>query len=226
MISLLSGAVAGVTHVLSGPDHLAAVAPLAVERRGRAWTTGVRWGLGHACAVILVGILCLWLRGLLPLELLSSWAERFVGIGLIGIGLWGTGKALSKHVHAHEHAHDGHRHVHIHLHSHRTAHRRGSGEAKPHAHAHAAFALGALHGLAGSSHFFGLLPALAFPTTTQAVGYLSAYGLGTIAAMAGFSWVINWVGKAFSFRAAAAYRMLLLGVSLSAICLGGVWLVS
>lgn len=226
MISLLSGAVAGVMHVLSGPDHLAAVAPLAVQRQSGAWTTGVRWGLGHSGAVIVLGLLCLWLREMLPLELFSSWAERLVGLVLIGIGLWGMNRALSKHIHAHEHTHDGHRHAHLHLHSPRTAHPRGRDETRPHAHTHAAFALGTLHGLAGSSHFFGLLPALAFPTAAQAVGYLSAYGLGTIAAMAGFSWLIGWVGGVFSFRAAAAYRLLLLGASLSAIGLGGVWLMA
>ena len=30
-------------------------------------------------------------------------------------------------------------------------------------HAHASFCLGVLHGVAGSSHFFGVLPALALP---------------------------------------------------------------
>jgi sulfite exporter TauE/SafE len=211
-------------HVVSGPDHLAAVGPLAMEQRTRAWAIGLCWGLGHASTVILVGILCLWLRELLPLAALSSWAERLVGIALVAIGLWGIRRALSKHVHAHEHAHEGHRHMHIHLHSHQTAHRHNDGEAKTHVHGHAAFALGNLHGLAGGSHFYGVLPALAFSTTGEAVVYLSAYGCGTILAMLVFSWLMGRVRRCFSFQTVAAYRVLLLAVSVSAVGLGTLWL--
>ena len=34
---IFTGLAAGVTHVLSGPDHLAAVAPLSMTRQGRSW---------------------------------------------------------------------------------------------------------------------------------------------------------------------------------------------
>ncbi len=50
-----AGLVAGFVHVLSGPDHLAAIAPYAVDSRSRAWRTGVRWGLGHTAGVLCVG---------------------------------------------------------------------------------------------------------------------------------------------------------------------------
>jgi NAD(P)-dependent dehydrogenase (short-subunit alcohol dehydrogenase family) len=48
MLTALSGVVAGVFHVLSGPDHLAAVAPLAASDRGRSVRAGWTWGAGHA----------------------------------------------------------------------------------------------------------------------------------------------------------------------------------
>ncbi len=48
MTLAFAGLVAGFVHVLSGPDHLAAIAPYAVDGKSRAWRTGVRWGLGHA----------------------------------------------------------------------------------------------------------------------------------------------------------------------------------
>jgi hypothetical protein len=41
-------------------------------------------------------------------------------------------------------------------------------------HAHASFCLGVLHGVAGSSHFFGVLPALALPTRAAALTYIAA----------------------------------------------------
>src|SRR5215467_9705630 len=107
ILALIGGTVAGILHVWSGPDHLTAIAPLAVRRPRRAWVPGARWGLGHSAGVAVVGLLSLWLRDLLPLDLLSSWGERLVGVMLFGIGLWGLRKALSKQVHSHEHLHDG-----------------------------------------------------------------------------------------------------------------------
>src|ERR1035441_3217239 len=177
MIAAITGLIAGIIHVWSGPDHLTAIAPLAVRRPERAWVPGVRWGLGHSAGVAVVGLLTLWLRGLLPVDLLSSWGERLVGVMLFGIGLWALRKALKSNVHVHEHDHDGQRHLHIHTHGQHTAHPATRDEA--HHHAHVAFGIGILHGLAGSSHFIGVLPILAFPTKVQAVAYLVALGAGS-----------------------------------------------
>lgn len=217
---------AGVIHVLSGPDHLAAVAPLSVSRRGRgrAWMTGFRWGVGHSAGVLVVGLLSLWLRELLPLEALSAWAERFVGVMLVGIGLWGLRQAVTRHVHVHEHIHDGERHAHIHVHGEHTAHEHAAVEAPAHAHTHAAFAVGTLHGLAGSSHFIGVLPAMAFPTASQAVAYLVSYGVGTVLAMAVFSAVVSLLARRVETRRADAYRTVMTACSVVALVVGGYWL--
>src|SRR5882724_6738261 len=122
MIAAITGLVAGTLHVWSGPDHLAAIAPLAARNRSGAWLPGARWGFGHSAGVGLVGLLSLWLRDLLPVNLLSTWGERLVGVMLFGIGLWALSKAFK--VHAHGHEHDGNRHVHLHTHTHRVAHER------------------------------------------------------------------------------------------------------
>ena len=42
MLIAFTGLLAGCFHVLSGPDHLAAVAPLALSSRTRAWREGWR----------------------------------------------------------------------------------------------------------------------------------------------------------------------------------------
>ena len=70
LAATLAGLAAGLIHVLSGPDHLAAVAPLA-GGRGRAWRAGFLWGLGHSGGVLAVGLLALALRGALPIDALS-----------------------------------------------------------------------------------------------------------------------------------------------------------
>jgi len=219
MIAVLTGLIAGAVHVVSGPGHLTAVAPLAAQRPRRAWLPGVRWGLGHSAGVALVGLLSLWLRDLIPVDLLSTWGERLVGVMLFGIGLWALRNALKPSVHAHEHEHDGDRHVHFHTHGHPH-----SNDRAPHHHTHAAFGIGTLHGLAGSSHFLGVLPALAFPTKLQATGYLIAYGVGTVAAMAAFSWGIGLMAARFETRGAKAYRNLLGACALAAMGVGCFWL--
>ncbi len=221
MISILPGFLAGLIHVFSGPDHLAAIAPLAVKGHQRRWLAGVRWGTGHALGVGVLGAGSLLLRGALPIDMISSWSERLVGVLLIGIGLWGFRRAFRNQVHSHEHVHGGERHVHIHVHS----HARGHGQANAHAHGHAALGIGALHGLAGGSHFLGVLPALALPSAEHAVAYVLAYGAGTIAAMATFSTLVGLVAARCEIGGALAYRRLMSVCSCAAVGVGCAWLV-
>lgn len=220
MISIVTGFLAGTIHVLSGPDHLAAVAPLSLESRKSGWRIGLRWGLGHAGGVLCVGLVVLMLREVLPIHALSDLAERLVGVVLIGLGLWGLHKAFRNHVHVHEHTHNGesHRHVHMHPHGHSTS-RPGQ-----HTHTHTAFAIGTLHGLAGSSHFLGVLPALAFPSRSEAIVYLTAFGLGTVVAMISFASAIGWLSQGVLHRGGFAYRSLMAAFSAGALGVGGYWL--
>ena len=224
MIAAIPGFIAGLIHVWSGPDHLTAIAPLAVRQPERAWVPGVRWGLGHSAGVAVVGLLTLWLRGLLPVDLLSSWGERLVGVMLFGIGLWALRKALKSNIHVHEHDHDGQRHLHIHTHGQHTAHPAARNTA--HHHSHVAFGIGILHGLAGSSHFIGVLPILAFPTRVQAVAYLVAFGAGTVVSMAMFSSGIGLLAKRCNASGANIYRGLMSTCAVAAMAVGCFWLVT
>lgn len=216
---LLGGLAAGCLHVISGPDHLAAIAPLAIKKQRGAWLTGLRWGGGHASGVGVVGLLSLLLRGFLPLDLISSWSDRLVGVMLVGIGLWTLRKAMR--IHSHEHAHDGESHEHIHAHGHRDA--AAHARPKSHVHTHAAFGIGTLHGLAGSSHFLAIIPSLAMPSTALATAYLSTYGAGTVLAMIVFASTIHSLSNRFA-SAANAYRGLMFACSAFAIVVGGAWL--
>jgi cytochrome c biogenesis protein CcdA len=121
-------------------------------------------------------------------------------------------------VHTHRHAHDGAEHVHIHLHA------DGHTHPKAHAHLHAAFGIGTLHGLAGSSHFLGVLPALAFPEWSQAVTYLAAYGVGTVVSMMVFAAGVGRIAAHADRRGSRGYRNLLATCSAAAVAVGCVWL--
>jgi sulfite exporter TauE/SafE len=218
MFSAVAGFVAGLVHVFSGPDHLTAVAPLsAIDRKPASWLAGAKWGAGHAAGVILIGVLLVFFRELLPIAQISAWSERLVGLVLIAIGIWGLRFALSGRLHAHAHQHQGESHIHIHCH--KFPHK----SHEPHLHRHAAFGIGTLHGLAGSSHFFGVLPALAFPTRGAAVIYLLAYAIGTIAGMSLFSVVTSWVSGRLANTGMKPYRLAVFCCSFTAVLIGAWW---
>lgn len=193
MFAFFAGLAAGLLHVFSGPDHLAAVAPLAADTERGQWKTGLQWGVGHTAGVLLIAVLLLLVRDQLPLEWISANSERLVGVALILVGAWGVWKAS----------------------------RAGF---KPHAHSHAgaSFGMGMLHGLAGSSHLFGVLPALAFATRGEAVLYLAGFGAGAVAGMSAFSAVMGMLSSKLSRRHSSG---LLYASSAAALVIGGFWLV-
>lgn len=222
MLAAWTGLAAGVVHVLSGPDHLAAVAPLAAQSTGRSWREGVRWGIGHSGGVALVGLLLMGLREVLPLESLSGWAEATVGVTLLGIGAWTLRHALSDRLHAHRHQHGDQAHVHVHCHVDTPGH--PPRVEPPHHHSHAALAVGTLHGLAGSSHFFAVLPALALPSLPDALQYLVAYAAGTVVAMGCFAEMIGAVSRGVLNAGLRPYRATLASLSFVAMGTGVYWI--
>jgi hypothetical protein len=212
MLIALSGAIAGAFHVLSGPDHLAAVAPLALASRARAWREGWRWGVGHTSGVLVVATLALALREVLPpADLISSWGERLVGAALIGIGVWSLVRALRIGPLAHSHGSLAHGHTHV---------QAGPKWARRLGHPHASFAMGVLHGAAGSSHVLGIVPALALPSTSASLLYLTMFGGGSIVAMAAFA---ACVGRVRPLNAGAFERTLMAACGALAIVVGAFW---
>ena len=216
MLTVLTGALAGLVHVLSGPDHLAAVAPLAASDRDRGWIAGWTWGLGHASGVVCVAIVAVLLRDVLPpVAIISAWSERVVGAALIALGLWALRR--SGRIAAPRHTHGPFMHTHLHVVA-------GPAWIRRLGHAHASFYLGILHGLAGSSHFFGVLPALALPTRGAALVYIGAFGAGTVAAMTLFAAVLGAIG-ARTRHVAWAHRGMLVASGVVAVSVGTWWLV-
>lgn len=215
MLTAITGLLAGLFHVLSGPDHLAAVAPIAVADRRRGWFAGWTWGLGHASGVVVVAIIAILLRDLLPpIDAISAWGERIVGAALFVVGFWALRRAARIRPGVHAHGAMPHEHLHI---------QRGPAWMRRMGHAHASFGFGVLHGVAGSSHFFGVLPALALPTRTESLIYILAFGIGTVAAMTGFAAAAGLAGSRVH-HSHAAQRATMAIAALVAFIVGGFWL--
>lgn len=104
MLPLLAGFTGGAIHAFSGPDHLAAVAPLALDGRRSGLRSGLAWGLGHGAGVAALGVLAVLLRDLVLVERVGFWAEALVGLMLLGVGAWAIAKGWHGSVHPHPRA--------------------------------------------------------------------------------------------------------------------------
>ncbi len=212
-LALGTGFFLGLRHSLD-PDHVAALAQFAsVDPTGRRGLRfGLRWGLGHAAAVLVLGA---WL---VPTGFGTGYeaaAERLVGSMLIGLALWRLAALLAtEHLHEHRHA-DGT--VHAHLHRHGRGHA-GVG----HLHAHAATATGFVHGAAGMVTVLALLPLADGGAPARAL-LLSCFAAGSVLSMGLFGALAGRLYAALG----ASPRLLRFGASLTALsglALGVVWL--
>ncbi len=195
---IIAGLLAAMLHVLSGPDHLAAVTPLVFEKENKHYRIGLFWGIGHVLGMLLIGVLLYFIKDLLPVESFSAYSEKFVGFILIGIGLWAFYRIKypsRRHTHPHKHKINEKEIYHIHPHKHKK---------ESHSHTHnkmieagelSAMGVGTIHGFAGVSHFLLMLPVLGFSSKIQSVLYMIGFAIGTVIAMSFYATVIGKIKK-------------------------------
>jgi hypothetical protein len=206
LLPLLTALVAGFAHALE-PDHMAAVTTF-VSRRPRpaqAVRFGLRWGVGHSLAILLVGMLLVALQVRLP-ETFSRGLELGVGGMLVGLGAWLLWTVL------HERAH------------------RLAGKpvaaAVPHnhGHAHGSLWVGMAHGLAGTAPLIALLPATLTDSVPLAAAYLLCFGVGTTLAMGLYAIIAGVVFDQAGSRLPALGGTLRTLTALGSAALGVMWM--
>lgn len=227
-IPLIAGTLASMLHVISGPDHLAAVTPLVIETKRKGWKIGLFWGFGHLLGMLLIGVLFLLFQDFIPIETISAYSEQMVAFVLIGVGLWAfyrIFKATKTHLHPHIHTEkDAYIHIHKHDHQHH----------KEHQHSHkkvikqnliSSFGIGFLHGLAGVAHFLLLLPVLGFENQLDGIMYIGGFAIGTVLAMTTYALML---GKLTSYtktqHSETFFRGIRFAGGLFAIVIGLYWL--
>ncbi len=179
---ILTGILAGFVHVVSGADHLIAMAPSAITSPKTAMKNSISWGLGHSSGVIFLAVLAILLKDITSINKFSNFAEFLVGISLLIVGVFAINNSLHLNIHSHSHQHNGVAHHHLHFHS--------KAQKKHNKHSHALTGLGLLHGIAGGSHFLAVLPALALPIPT-AFAYLISYLIGSLVSMILFTCLVS-----------------------------------
>ncbi|MBQ0732871.1 sulfite exporter TauE/SafE family protein [Aquimarina celericrescens] len=170
---LIAGILASMLHVISGPDHLAAVTPLAIETEKKTWKIGLFWGIGHIAGMLLIGGLFLVFAAHIPVERISEHSEKLVGIVLIGVGLWAFYKLFNEK---------------------RSPSKILSRTDKKSI--LSSLGIGILHGFAGIAHFLLLLPVLGFKTNFEGTQYIIGFGIGTVLVMTIYAFLL---GKATYF---------------------------
>jgi ABC-type nickel/cobalt efflux system permease component RcnA len=196
--------VAGFAHALE-PDHMAAVTTF-VSRRPRplqAAGFGLRWGAGHAGAIVLVGCVLVALRVQLP-DGVARGLEFGVGAMLLGLGLWLLWNVL--HERAHALADDAHPH----------AHRHGRGS----------LWVGMAHGLSGTAPLVAALSASLSGSPLQAAGYLLLFGVGTTVAMGLYALAAGLVFDQAGHRVPALAGTLRALTAVGSAAIGVLWMVN
>lgn len=199
-VALATAFFLGLAHAIE-IDHMIAVTAFVSTRPalGAAMGFGLRWGLGHSLAVFLAGGI-LVATGLRWPAGYDAAGEALVGVLLVVVGVWAMRRARKLHLHApaehgdhahlhvhaesgpeHAHAHDTHPHPHPPSghHHHHEEHRAG----------HGMTLVGMMHGLAGTSAVVALVPVTLMDQRLVGLGYLLAFGVGTILAMTAYAMV-------------------------------------
>jgi len=177
----------GLRHA-SDPDHLVAVTSLVAAEDGdtrKAARLGAWWGVGHAGALVALGIPLIAFKTELP-AWLESGAEKAIGVIIVVLAArviykWARGDFRAT-AHAHADGHGTRRHLRRGR-AHRHVKVRTSGQA---------LSIGLVHGLAGTGAVVLLLIA-ALPTRLEAGLALGVFAPMSIISMAALTAAFAWV---------------------------------
>ncbi len=198
-VALSTAFLLGLAHAIE-VDHMIAVTAFVSTRPAlrSAAGFGLRWGLGHSLAVFVAGGILIatglrWPAGY------DQFGEALVGALLVAVGVWAMRRARKLHLHPPE-EHGDHAHLHAHraaAPSHTHGHHAHAAPAHPpvghHHHGppqrekHGITVVGLMHGLAGTSAVVALVPVTLMDRWAVGLGYLVAFGLGTVVAMTAYA---------------------------------------
>lgn len=209
LILLAAALPLGVLHAFD-PDHLLAVSALvsrsdakgqkgdAKASRRQAWRYGLFWALGHGGLLCLIAMATIVFHWALP-EALPLWAERFVGVILIVAGASMLLALLKGHALT-----EPHRHGLV------------SGERAP-------FAVGMVHGLAGSAAMLAVVP-VTLQSPSAGLGYVLVFSLGVMAGMMGFGLLFGQIQIWLTTMVPRVVNGVRGAIAALAIAMGVIWL--
>jgi high-affinity nickel permease len=185
--AVVLGFVLGLRHALD-PDHVVAMSTIVTAEPSwrRSSLIGSFWGLGHATSLLTLGGLIVALRINIT-ELAASRLEIVVSVMLVGLGIYAirsarAGFRLHAHRHSHESAPGGEKKEHVHLHVHAPRARAVHRHVHPIRFGLRPYAVGLVHGVAGSGGLALLVMATA-RNATEGLLFMAALALGALVGM-------------------------------------------
>ncbi|GMI74455.1 Chloroplast protein for Growth and Fertility 2 [Hibiscus trionum] len=211
--SAWTGFFAGCLHTLSGPDHLAALAPLSIGRtRMGSAVVGALWGCGHDAGQVIFGLIFLLLKDRLHIEVIRTWGTRVVGLTLLVIGAMGIREATQVPAPCVALGNGTECDVSVYGTLENPAiEKKNIG--------FATFATGIVHGLQPDALMM-ILPALALPSRLAGAAFLIMFLLGTVVAMGSYTVFIGTCSEALKDRVPRITEKLTWASSFIAIALG------
>ena len=220
------GFLLGLKHATDA-DHVVAVANIVGKERN-IWQSiwlGASWGAGHSVPLLILGTVVLISNEIAieRYEAIAPFLEVGVGIMLVYLGVSAAWNVLRGKLHIHQHDHGVGPHVHVHAtHPPQASHARLP-QHKPNSNNHnsffilgrpvfrvKSFAIGIVHGLAGSAAVMVvLLPTI--DSTLTGLGYIVLFSIGTMLSMA-----ILTIFLALPFKISAARQTLNQAITLTA----------
>ncbi|XP_071698621.1 chloroplast protein FOR GROWTH AND FERTILITY 2-like [Rutidosis leptorrhynchoides] len=214
--SAWTGFFAGCLHTLSGPDHLAALAPLSIGRsRVESALVGALWGCGHDAGQVIFGLLFLLLKDRLHIEIIRTWGTRVVGLTLLVIGAMGIREASEAVPTPCVALENGECDVSVY----EASLADPSVGKKKKKIGFATFATGIIHGLQPDALMM-VLPALALPSRMAGAAFLGMFLMGTVIAMGSYTVFIGSASEALKDRIPRITEKLTWISSMVAIALG------
>ncbi len=209
----------GFFHAL-GSDHLMAITTLVSRgvKSKEVLLVGLRFGLGHMAALVLIGSLGIVLNFTIPPSLQKG-SEIMGGTLLVFLGGWILYDSLKGkfYLHRHLHAHGGENHQHPHFHlwgRHKASH----------PHPHLPTLLGSAFALSGIGALLVAIPVVLAESVGKSVLYVFLFGTGIISSMSIYGLIM-----AQFFRILLRNRLLFKGslatTGLISIFLGLYWII-
>ena len=224
-LALISvGFTLGLVHALDA-DHVMAVSAMSTSRPGFKNTIGfcANWALGHGGVLMLSGLLLFGFGIGIPVSF-AHFAELFVGVFLVVMGLLCFWRFRRERISLVEHRHGEVLHRHWQVEG--SGHAGGmSGEANDdRMKRHTPVMVGVMHGLAGSAPALALVPVVVHGDPLTALFYLLLFSFGMMLAMIifglGFGATQQFLQQRYMW-VFHSFRNLIAGASIS---LGGYWI--
>ncbi|TMW61120.1 hypothetical protein Poli38472_013583 [Pythium oligandrum] len=225
---ILTGLSLGILHVITGPDHLSALAALSSGHSWMAFALGVQWGCGHSLGILVIAAICLALGHSLDIGVFRHVCNYIVGVFLISIGAWTLRVAYVQYERQSRppskwssvQCQDA-TYVLLPDEADTKAERMDTTASYQ---GLVSVCIGLLHGVAGPGGVLGVLPAVAMRHIGSSIVYLACFCVSSILCMGAFAALYGEITRRSSLQSSLiAFRIALLSSTLS-IVVGVVWI--